>query len=248
LFFRRSLLAERKEAKEKLLTPIVFIPGLICTAEVFAPQVAALWPYGSVTVASTLEGTTMAEIASAILDSAPPKFALAGISMGGYIAFEIMRLAPERVLKLALLDTSPLPDTPEQTSQRRAFISLAQTGDYEALLSQAMPTMFHPEHQDDPGLCATSVRMGLIVGVEGLIRQEEAVLTRVDSRPVLASIKVPTLVLVGDKDPLTPPSLAKDMSIAIPGARLVIIPECGHSSTTEQPEAVNQALIEWITR
>src|ERR1700733_4137734 len=99
------------------MQPIVLVPGLLCSAEVFVPQVAALWPFGPVTVASTLEGKTMSEIAAAILATAPPSFALAGISMGGYICFEILRQAPERILKLALLDTSARPDTAEQSKQ-----------------------------------------------------------------------------------------------------------------------------------
>src|SRR4051794_28223718 len=102
------------------MTPTVLVPGLLCSAEVFGPQIAALWPHGPVTVASTLEGDTIAAIAAAIVAAAPPRFALAGISMGGLICLEIMRQAPERVIKLALLDTSARPDTPEQTAQRRA--------------------------------------------------------------------------------------------------------------------------------
>jgi pimeloyl-ACP methyl ester carboxylesterase len=228
------------------MTALVLVPGLLCSAEVFAPQIAALWPYGSITVASTLEGETIPEIATAILASAPPRFALAGLSMGGYICLEIMRQAPERVVKLALLDTSARPDTPEQTTQRRALLVQARTGDFEALLAQALTAIQHPAHQNDPKLREINVRMGLTVGVEGLARQTEAVIARIDSRPTLPAIFVPTLVLVGDRDPLTPPEQAEEMVDAIPNARLVVVPECGHASTLEQPEAVSRALIEWI--
>ncbi len=231
------------------MTPIVLVPGLLCTAEVFAPQAAALWPYGPVMVASTLEGKTIAEMAAAILAAAPPRFALAGISMGGYISFEIMRQAPERVIKLALLDTTARPDMPEQTAARRALIAQARTtDDFRALLEQALAPILLPAHQNDPRLCETNVRMGLTVGVEGLMRQTEAIIGRVDSRPSLPAIAVPTLVLVGDGDVLTPLDRAEEMVAAIPGAWLVVVPECGHGSTLEQPEAVNRALVEWITR
>jgi pimeloyl-ACP methyl ester carboxylesterase len=229
------------------MTAIVLIPGLLCSAEVFAPQVAALWPHGPVTVASTLEGETMAEIAGAILARAPPSFALCGISMGGYIALEILRQAPERVIKLALLDTSAAPEPPEGAGKRRALVAQARAGDFRSLLRRTLPPiLLHPEHQDDEALVDIHVRMGLVVGVEGMARQQEAIIGRADSRPGLTAISVPTLVLVGDSDVLTPPERAKELAAAIPGARLVIVPKSGHASTLEQPEAVNGALIDWI--
>jgi pimeloyl-ACP methyl ester carboxylesterase len=231
------------------MLPIVLIPGLLCTAEVFAPQIAALWPYGPVTVASTLEGKTIPEMAAAILASAPPRFALAGISMGGYISFEILRQAPERVLKLALLSTHARPDSPEQTALRRASVAQSRTLDPEAFAALVAPTLralLHPAHQNNPTFTEGPVRMGRTVGVDGFARQVEAVIARVDSRPSLPAISVPTLVLVGDGDPLIPQDRAEEMVTAIPGARLVVVPECGHISTLEQPEAVNRALIDWI--
>jgi pimeloyl-ACP methyl ester carboxylesterase len=232
------------------MLPIVLVPGLLGTAEIFAPQIAALWPYGPVTIASTLEGETIAEMAAAILATAPPRFALAGISMGGYISFEIMRQAPERVLKLALLSTHARPDTPEQTAQRRAFAAQASTLSSEAfaaLIAPTLRTLLHPAHQNDPALGERDVRMGRTVGPEALARQLKAVIGRVDSRPSLPAIAVPTLVLVGDGDPLIPIDRAEEMAAAIPAAQLVVVPECGHISTLEQPESVNRALIEWIT-
>ncbi len=228
------------------MTPIVLVPGLLCSAEVFAPQAAALWPYGPVTIASTLKGETIPEMASAILAAAPPRFALGGISMGGYICLEIMRQAPDRVIKLALIDTSARPDTPEQIPQRRALVAQARNGNFEALLAQVLGGILHPAHQNDKALREINVRMGLTVGVDGLARQTEAVIARIDSRPYLAAISVPTLILVGDRDLLAPPDRSEEMAAAIPGARLVVVPECGHGSTLEQPEAVNRALIEWI--
>jgi len=228
------------------MTPILFVPGLLCTAEAFAAQARALWPFGSVTFANTLEGETMAQIAAAILRDAPPRFALCGISMGGYLCFEILRQAPERVLKLALLDTSARPDRPEQTEQRRALVARARSGDFEALIAEVLTAILHPARRDDPALREINVRMGLSVGLEGMARQQAAVIARVDSRPGLAAISVPTLVLVGDSDPLTPPEQAEEMAAAIAHSRLVVVPECGHASTLEQPDAVSRALLEWI--
>ena len=228
------------------MIPIVLVPGLLCSAEVFAPQIAALWPYGPVTVASTLVEETIPGMAASILASAPERFALAGISMGGYICLEIMRQAPHRVIKLALISTSARPDTPEQVTQRRALLHLARTGDFEALLAQVFSTILHPAHQSDPVLHDINMRMGRTIGIDGMARQLEAIMARVDSRPGLPAIAVPTLVLVGDGDPLTPPDRAGEMAAAIPYTRLVVVPECGHGSTLEQPDAVNSALVEWI--
>lgn len=228
------------------MTPIVLVPGLLCSAEVFADQAIALWPYGPVTIASTLEGDTIAAMAAAILRAAPPRFALAGISMGGYICMEILRQAPERVIKLALLDTSARPDTPEATAARRERVAEARAGDFAAHLAQTTGQTLHPDHRTDPRLIAINVRGGLAVGVEGMARQQEAIIARIDSRPGLEAIAVPTMIIVGDSDPLTPPDLAREMANLIPDARLVIIPHCGHASTIEQPEAVNLALVEWI--
>jgi len=229
------------------MTPIVFVPGLLCSAEAFAPQAAALWPFGPVMIASTLEGKTLAEIAAAILAVAPNHFALAGISMGGYICFEIMRQAPERVVKLALLNTSARPDTSEETMQRRALVAQAKTGDFKAMLAQVMPAILHPAHRNDPALRDTNLRMGLTVGFEGFARQTEAIIERIDSRPSLPAISVLALVLAGDSAPLMPPDQAEEIAAAIPQTRLVVVPECGHASTLEQPGTVNQALIDWIT-
>jgi pimeloyl-ACP methyl ester carboxylesterase len=228
------------------MTPIVLIPGLLCSAEVFAPQVAALWRHGPITVASTLEGKTMAEIAAAILATAPPRFALAGISMGGHISLEIMRQAPERVIKLALLDTSARADTPEQIAQRRTLVAQARAGNFHSLVEQLMGVVLHPKQQNNAALREVIFRMSLTVGIDGFARQQEAIIARIDSRPSLAAISVPTLVLVGDSDLLTPPDRAEEMAAAIRGARLVVVAESGHGSSLEQPDAVNQALTEWI--
>lgn len=228
------------------MTPTILIPGLACTAEMFTAQTAALWPRGPVTVASTMQGETIAEMAAAILAHAPPRFALGGISMGGYISLEIMRQAPERVLKLALLDTSARPDLPEQIEARRGLVARVRDGELKTVLSEIAPKLLHPNHREDQALIDAQIRMGVAVGPEGFIRQEIAITGRIDSRPHLAAITVPTLVLVGDQDPLTPPKLSQEIAQGIPGARLVIIPDCGHAATMEQPEAVSAALVDWL--
>ncbi len=228
------------------MTPILLVPGLICTADLFTPQLPDLWSYGPVTVASTLEGETIADMAAAILRDAPPRFALGGLSMGGYIALEILRQAPERVTKLALLDTSARPDTPEATERRRGQIARAADGEYEAVMAGILPNLLHPDHRDDTALIERMARMGRVVGPDGFTRQQRAISGRIDSRPSLSAINVPTIVLVGDQDGVTPPETASEMADAIPGAHLVIAPDAGHISTLEQPEAVTSALVAWL--
>lgn len=228
------------------MTPIVLIPGLLCTAEVFAPQIPALWPYGPVTVASTLEGDSIAAMAAAILASAPPRFALAGFSMGGYLAHEILRRAPERVTRLALLSTSARADQPIQVEMRQALLEAATHGDYDTVLANATLNTAHVSLRRDPVFAATKRRMAADIGRAAFARQTAAVIGRPDSRRELPSIAVPSLVLVGDSDPVTPPEFAREMAEAIPGAKLVIVPECGHTSPLERPEAVNAALRDWL--
>jgi pimeloyl-ACP methyl ester carboxylesterase len=228
------------------MTPTLLIPGLACTAELFGPQIPALWTHGPVTVAATLEGDSMAAIAAAILRDAPPRFALGGLSMGGYIALEIMRQAPQRVLRLALMDTAARPDTKEQSAVRRGLIQRSDDGHLEGVIRQIAPNLLHPDHRENRVLIETQVRMGLQIGPEAFRRQQTAIIGRIDSRPCLSAIAVPTLVLVGDRDALTPPARSEEMASAIPGARLVVVPECGHASSLEQPAAVNAALTEWL--
>jgi pimeloyl-ACP methyl ester carboxylesterase len=229
------------------MVPIVLIPGLACTADLFAPQVGALWTHGPVTVASTLDGETMGEMAAAILADAPPRFALAGLSMGGYVAFQIMRRAPDRVVRLALLDTAARPDTPEQSEGRRAAIARVEAGELETVLREMAPRLLHPDHQTDPTLIGTQMRMGLAVGAKAYIRQQTAIIGRIDSRPHLAEITVPTLVVVGDQDAVTPPDRAQEMASAIPGARLEIVEGAGHLTPLEQAGAVERLLAAWLS-
>ncbi|MFZ6710871.1 alpha/beta fold hydrolase [Undibacterium sp. TC9W] len=228
------------------MQPIVLVPGLLCSAEAFAFQIPALWQFGPVTIASTLEGKSIAEMASTILATTPSQFALAGISMGGYICLEIMRQAPERVLKLALLDTSARADSAEQIKQRRAMVANFREGDFTTLASEALNSIVHPSHKGDANLREINIRMAMAVGIDAFERQTDAIISRIDSRSCLSFISVPTLVLVGDSDILTPPELAAEIAAAIPAARLTVIPQCGHASTLEQPFAVNSALIKWI--
>ena len=226
--------------------PILLVPGLVSSPRIYAPVMPALWRYGPVTVANHIRDDNMGAIARRILAEAPPRFALAGHSMGGYIAFEIMRQAPDRVAKLALINTQARPDTPEATERRRKQMARAWNGQYHAILDELFPNFVHPSRRDDAGLRKLVHDMGDDVGEGGFVRQQTAVISRVDSRPSLAWIKCPTLVLTGDEDNTIPNSLSKEMADGIHGAKLVILSNCGHLPQPEQPEATAAALVEWL--
>ena len=227
--------------------PLVLVPGLTCTARLYAPQIAALWSFGQVTVADHRRDDDMAAIAARILSNAPPRFALAGLSMGGYIAFAMMWLAPERIAKLALLDTSARADTAEQTAGRKTQVAMAQSGRYGEIPDLAIPRYLNAKHQRDERLTAIVRQMIEETGPDAFVRQLNAIMSRPDSRPLLASIKCPTLVLVGDGDVATPPELNKEIADGISGAKLTVVPDSGHLTTLEQPDAVNAALAEWLS-
>ena len=227
--------------------PLVLLPGLTCTARLYAPQIAALWPFGQVTVADHRRDDDMAAIAGRILKDAPPRFALAGLSMGGYIAFAMLRQAPERIAKLALLDTSARPNTTEQTAGRNTQIAMAQGGRYGEIPDLSIPRYLNAKHQHDERLTTIVRQMIAETGPEAFVRQQKAIMTRPDSRPLLGSIRCPTLVLVGDSDVATPPELNKEIAAGVPGAKFVTVPDSGHLTTLEQPEAVNAAMSEWLS-
>ncbi len=228
--------------------PTLLLPGLGCTAEIWSGQAPGLWSRGPVGIANHLVGDSIAAMAGHIIASAPPRFAVAGISMGGYIALEIWRQAPERVLGLALVDTRADPDSPEATAKRRDAVALAQSGKFRQVLLNAFPLAVHPDHVANQPLRDLHLRMSLANGVEAYARHQGAIIGRPDSRPDLAGITVPTTVIVGQGDRLTPPELSEEMAAAIPGAALEVIAAAGHLALAEQPEATTAALLRWLDR
>ena len=191
--------------------PIVLVPGLLCSPLLYANQIPALWHFGPVTVADHRRDDTMDAIARRILAAAPPRFALAGLSMGGYISYAILRAAPERVTRLALLDTGSRADLPEQSERRKAQIELARSGRFADIPETFWPLFVHKDRQGDAALKEIVLQMAQDTGPEAFIRQQTAIMTRPDSRPDLPKIKCPTVVLVGDGDQLTPPKLSEEI-------------------------------------
>jgi pimeloyl-ACP methyl ester carboxylesterase len=227
---------------------LVLIPGLACTSRLFEPQVAALGSERTILIADHTQDDSIPAIAARILREAPKRFAVAGLSMGGYIALEVLRQAPERVARLALLDTSARPDSVEASQDRERLIALAQAGRFEDIHSKLWPRLVHPDHQADQDLQEVVLGMMRETGAEAYIRQQRAIMARIDSRPNLPGIEVPTLVLVGEGDAITPPEVAREMAEMIEWASLVVVPESGHLSTLEQPERVTQALRLWLDK
>jgi pimeloyl-ACP methyl ester carboxylesterase len=231
--------------------PIVLVPGLLASPRLYAEQIPELWRLGPVTVATHTRDDSMDAMARRILSSAPARFALAGLSMGGYICFEVLRQAPQRIDRLILLDTSARPDTPEQSEQRRSQIEIARRaglGGLEEVTDTLFPRLVHARRWGDASLRRIVRAMTHEVGVDGFIHQQTAIMGRPDSRPGLAAISCPTLVIVGDSDVLTPPERAEEIVNGIPGARLSVIRDSGHISTLEQPAAVTRSMVEFLNR
>lgn len=226
--------------------PTVLVPGLNCSARLYAEQIPALWRFGPVVIADHTRDDSMAAIARRILADAPPRFALAGLSMGGYISLEIVRQAPERVAKLALLDTSARAEVPEQAQRRQKVIELAKSGRFAEVPDLQFPVFVHRNRQGDAALKRLVRTMAEETGAQAFLRQQQAIISRKEARPGLSAIACPTLVLVGDGDELTPPAMSQETAAAISGSRLLVISDCGHLSTVERPQAVTQAMVEWM--
>ena len=225
--------------------PILLVPGLLTSPGLFSGQLPALWRHGPVTIADNTRDDTIAAIASRILADAPPRFALAGLSMGGYISFEIVRQAPERVDRLALLDTSARPDTLELTERRQAQIALARGGRFGEVADQQFPLLVHPSRQGDPSARELVRLMADETGPDAFIRQQQAIMGRVDSRPGSA----PSTADAGAgrrQRPADPTrAIGRDRREHPRGA-----PGRGgwrrHLTTLDQPEQVTRALVEWL--
>jgi len=229
------------------MMPLVLVPGLLCDAQLWRAQVEQLSDVAETWIPDHTRSSTMAGVARDVLAEAPfESFALAGLSMGGYISLEIMRQAPQRVRRLALLDTAARADTPEQTKRRHEFIELAERGKFLGVTDMLMPLLVHPSRLAETPLTDAIRLMAKNVGKDGFIRQQKAIMSRADSRPLLATIKCPTLVLCGRQDQLTPLDRHEEMAAGIKGARLEVIEDCGHVSTMERPAEVNRALRQWL--
>lgn len=228
-----------------MASKLLLLPGLICDERLWRDVISGLEV--EATVADLTQDESMAAMAERALAAAPPRFALAGLSMGGYVAFEIMRLAPERVTHLALFDTSARADDAARRETRRKGIEMVGQGKFIGVSRGLLGKLIAPQHMGSE-IARDVQAMSERVGPEAYIRQQKAILGRVDSRPTLSTITVPTLVGVGQADQMTPPELAEEMAAGIVGAELVRFPDSAHLPTMENPSAVVAAMQGWLKR
>jgi pimeloyl-ACP methyl ester carboxylesterase len=228
--------------------PLVLLPGLLNTRRLYESQIADLADLAEVIVPELWHYDSIGAMAQAALDAAPGRFALGGFSMGGYVSFEILRRAPERVERLALMDTQAVPDTPEASARRRGFIEQSKMGRFHGVQPSLLPQIVHRGRLEDPGVVQPILEMSKEVGATGFINEQTAMIARPDSRHMLADIRVPTVVVVGRQDQATPLPRSQEMAADIAHARLVIIEECGHMSPLEKPTEVSAALRRWLTQ
>ena len=224
--------------------PIIMIPGLGSDATVWRPTIDALGTDADCIVGDTLSDTSLPGMAARILSQAPERFALAGVSMGGMVALEIMRRAPERVTRLALLDTNPNPDTAEQRARREAAnAAMANATDMVALARPSVAFMLHPNASVE--IRRQMLDMGVRLGAAAYIRQNNAVMARDDLRPVLPTIAVPTMIIYGANDLMTPVAYGEQLRDSIAGSTFHVIADCGHLPPIERPDAVAALLRDW---
>ena len=225
---------------------LVLVPGLLCDDDLYAPQRAALGEVADVLVPDIRSAASMEQMALAVLDAAPRRFALGGLSLGGYVVLEVLRRARSRVTRVALLDTSARPESPGQTARRRALLDLVDDEGLDAGLQVLWPTEVAASRVADAALHDRFLAMCRRSGRDVLVRQVQALMGRADSRPDLPDLDLPLLVLCGRQDAITPLDGHEEMARLAPRARLVVLDDCGHLSTWEQPDAVTSELRRWL--
>ena len=228
--------------------PLLLLPGMMCDARLFAPQIAALSHARPVMVAPFGPHDTVAAIAAAILENAPPRFALAGLSMGGIIAMELFRQAPERVARLALLDTNPKAEAPHIAKNREPQIEKVRNGGLRAVMRDEMKPNYLTDGPNTGAILDVCMAMAETLGAEAFIHQSRALQTRPDQQDTLRQVHVPTLILCGEDDALCPLHRHTLMHDLVPDATLCVIKRAGHLPTLEQPDETTRALTAWLGR
>lgn len=225
---------------------VILLPGLLCDRGLFRYQLESMSRLANFQVADFSNDDSLEAMAAKVLEQAPKTFSLAGLSMGGYVAFEIMRKAPERVTRLALLDTGPYADSEEQRAFRNSLIEVSEEQSLGPVIEVLLPKLIHTRRLEDQDLVKAIDAMAFRLGEKAFKRQQTAIMNRKDSFSDLHKITCPTLVCVGRQDQLTPPTMAREMAKEIPRSCLVEIENCAHLSPLEQPEAISAVLSYWL--
>ena len=229
---------------------IVFIPGLILTKNLFLAQEEVLksCPNLSITHANTLGHASITDMAEEILDTQVGNFIPIGLSMGGYVAAELARLAPDRLDGMALLSTGPHADDERQKRIRRELVRMSTMGKFKGVTPRLLPRFLSPAALKNETLSSAVMVMGEAVGQHNFALQQQAIMNRHDQMDTLAQFQKPSLVLCGDLDELTPPELAYQMADVLTDVELVILPNVGHLSAMEAPDEVTAALLRLLGR
>jgi pimeloyl-ACP methyl ester carboxylesterase len=226
---------------------LIYLPGQLCDAALWAAQTDALADLATPVVADLTLDDSVQAMAERVLAAAPTRFALAGLSLGGYVALEIIRRAAAgRVTHLALMNTSARPDDDAKSESREKTVLAARIGTFKGVTPRFLPTILHPDNAADPAIGPVVLAMTERVGRVAFERQQMAAMTRPDFRPLLASIACPTLVIGGLQDRVTPPALQEEIAAGIPGAGLELLDRCGHLAPLEQPDTVNRLMRAWL--
>jgi pimeloyl-ACP methyl ester carboxylesterase len=226
------------------MTPLVLIPGHMCDARLWGPQLAALSGTRTIHLAEVAGADSMTALAARLLADAPPRFALAGLSMGGIVAMEVARQAPERVERIALLDTNPLSEAEAVKAVRRERMARVEAGHLPEIVREEMKPLYLAEvRQPILDLCYD---MALALGPEVFLRQSRALMERPDQTATLRALTIPALILHGAEDRLVPLERARLMAELMPQARLDLIEGAGHLPTLERPDATTAALTRWL--
>lgn len=230
------------------MAKLVFVPGLLCTDALFQPQIDALSVSHSIHIAQTTDCETIDQMVEYMLDSVSGEIIVIGLSMGGYVAQEAARIAPDRISAIALLSTSAQPDDEARKRQRHELIKLSEIGRFKGVTPRLLPRFLSAEALEDEAMCQTVMDMAAEIGQKHFTSQQYAIMARRDQRPYLPSFHKPSLVLCGMADELTPPQLSEEIAGLLPRAELVLLDKIGHLSSLEAPEEVTQAIIRLIIR
>jgi len=228
------------------MTPLVLLPGMMCDERLFASQINELSKRREVHFAKITDHETISELASDVLNNAPPVFALAGLSMGGIVAMEIVSQAPERVERLALLDTNPLAELPDVLKRRGPQIDAIKNGQLKEIIRDEMKPNYLFDGVRKTEILKLCMDMALDIGPDAFIRQSIALRDRVDQKNTLGSYKRPALVLCGRHDVLCPLERHELMHTLLENSKLEIIEDAGHLPTLEQPKITTAALASWL--
>lgn len=228
--------------------PLVLLPGMLCDARVFGPQIAELSADLAVMAAPITQGERIEEIASGLLDQLPARFALAGQGMGGVVAMELLRRAPDRITRMALMATDPLADTPAAAANREPLIVKARAGRWQDVLNDTLPPTALAPGPDRAAVLDLAMDMAQVLGPAVFVRQTRAMQRRRDQQAVLSKCAVPVLLICGAHDTLCPVKRHQTMADLIPNATLKVLDDAGHLPSLEQPAATTAALLDWMRR